>query len=43
MVSATLRANADKAKRLFIEAIKEIAKKDWTEEVKELKVRNIVY
>ncbi|GMS84132.1 hypothetical protein PENTCL1PPCAC_6307, partial [Pristionchus entomophagus] len=37
LVSATLRANGDKAKRLFIEAIKEIAKKDWTEEVKTLK------
>ncbi|GMT14610.1 hypothetical protein PFISCL1PPCAC_29099, partial [Pristionchus fissidentatus] len=37
LVTATLRANGEKAKKLFIEAIKEIAKKDWSDDVKTLK------
>ncbi|PAV58605.1 hypothetical protein WR25_16031 isoform A [Diploscapter pachys] len=37
MVMATFKQNADKCKTLFLAAVPQIAKHDWTEEIKNLK------
>lgn len=40
-VANTLRDNADKARKLFVKAIAEISKVDWSEEIAELKVSEL--